>query len=54
VSGIRTRTVFFSPFDFSFAVGQAINRLKPAYDFADGMEVWPNMLSIAGERGIPV
>jgi len=54
VSVFGPEHVFFSPFDFSFAVGHAINRLKPAMILLMELEVWPNMLSIAEERGIPV
>jgi len=46
--------VFFSPFDFSFTVGRAIRRIRPSMIVTMELEVWPNMLSIARERNIPV
>jgi len=46
--------VFFSPFDFSFIVSRAIRRLRPSLIITMELEVWPNMLSVARERDIPV
>jgi 3-deoxy-D-manno-octulosonic-acid transferase len=46
--------VFFSPFDFSFCVSRAIKRLRPALIVTMELEVWPNMLSLARDRNIPV
>jgi len=46
--------VFFSPFDFSFCVSRAIRRLRPSLIALVELEVWPNLLSMAKERSIPV
>ncbi len=46
--------VFFYPFDFSWAIKRAINRLKPDLIVLAELEVWPNLVSIADENEIPV
>lgn len=46
--------VFFSPFDFSFCVGRALRRLRPALLILMELEVWPNLLDLARENQIPV
>jgi 3-deoxy-D-manno-octulosonic-acid transferase len=46
--------VFFSPFDFSFTIETALNRIKPSLILLMELEVWPNMLSLAKDRNIPV
>jgi len=45
---------FYLPFDFPFAVRRALGRVRP-----DGLalietELWPNLIRLAGEGGIPV
>jgi len=46
--------VFFSPFDFSFCVSRAFRRLRPSMIVLVELEVWPNLLSIAKDRSVPV
>ena len=54
----RTRfadcTVVPFPFDFSFAAGRAIARLKPGLIVLAESELWPNFLAVAARRGVPV
>jgi 3-deoxy-D-manno-octulosonic-acid transferase len=42
------------PFDFSWACGEALDRVKPAVVVLAESELWPNFLAAAGERPIPV
>jgi 3-deoxy-D-manno-octulosonic-acid transferase len=42
------------PFDFSRAVGAALDRVKPAVVVLAESELWPNFLRAAERRGIPV
>ena len=46
--------VFFFPWDYSWAVGRAIDRLHPQLCIMMEGEVWPNFTAIAKRRGIPV
>jgi 3-deoxy-D-manno-octulosonic-acid transferase len=47
-------TVFFCPLDFSWAVRQAINRIRPTRIVLVELEIWPNLLRTAAQLGIPV
>lgn len=47
-------TVIAYPFDFSWACGEALDRVKPAVVVLAESELWPNFLAAAGERRIPV
>jgi len=42
------------PFDFSWACGEALDRVKPTVVVLAESELWPNFLAAAGERRIPV
>ncbi|MBN9121597.1 MAG: 3-deoxy-D-manno-octulosonic acid transferase [Planctomycetes bacterium] len=42
------------PFDFSWAVGAALDAVKPALVVLTESELWPNFLAAAGARGVPV
>lgn len=42
------------PFDFSWACGEALDRVNPAVVVLAESELWPNFLAAAGERKIPV
>ncbi|MCU0704876.1 MAG: 3-deoxy-D-manno-octulosonic acid transferase [Fimbriiglobus sp.] len=42
------------PFDFSWACGEALDRVRPAVVVLAESELWPNFLAAAGERKIPV
>ncbi len=46
--------VFFWPFDFTWAVRRALGRVKPSLVVLAECELWPNFLSIAKRKGIPV
>ncbi len=47
------RFVFF-PLDFGWAVGRALNRIRPRMVLLTETELWPNFLAECGARGIPV
>lgn len=42
------------PFDFSWAVRRALQRIQPALIVLTESEMWPNFLRLAGQRSIPV
>jgi 3-deoxy-D-manno-octulosonic-acid transferase len=42
------------PFDFSWAVGNALGRIRPALLVLAEGELWPNLLRAARARGVPV
>ncbi|WP_439620830.1 3-deoxy-D-manno-octulosonic acid transferase [Gemmata sp.] len=42
------------PFDFSWAVGAALDAVRPALVVLTESEMWPNFLSAAQQRGVPV
>ncbi len=46
--------VFRWPLDFTFAVAEALRRLRPRLVILMEGDVWPNFLSQCGKRGIPV
>ena len=46
--------LFFFPFDFSFAVRAAFRRFNPKLIVLVETEVWPNLLSYAAKRNVPV
>lgn len=46
--------VCYFPFDFTWAVKTAIERLKPALIVLVELEVWPNLISQAARRQIPL
>ncbi len=46
--------VFFYPYDFTWAVKRAFNRLKPKLCILMELEVWHNFTAIAEGRNIPV
>lgn len=46
--------VFYSPFDLSFVVRRVFRALKPELLVLMELELWPNMLGVAGRRGVPV
>jgi 3-deoxy-D-manno-octulosonic-acid transferase len=48
------KQVFRYPLDFSFAVGRALDRIRPDAIVLLELEVWPNLVTLAGRRGIPV
>src|SRR2546428_494229 len=42
------------PFDLPFAMGRLIDRLRPRAVLVMETEIWPNLLRICAERGVPV
>jgi 3-deoxy-D-manno-octulosonic-acid transferase len=42
------------PFDFTWAVAAALDRVKPALVVLTESELWPNFLAAAERRGVPV
>lgn len=50
----RRWTVFYFPFDISWIVRRAFDRLQPSICLLMELEVWPNFLFTAYERKIPV
>ena len=48
------KTVFFCPVDFSWAIENAIRRLRPDILILTELELWPNLISITHAQGIPV
>ncbi len=49
-----SRTVFYCPLDFSWAVGAAMRRLRPTLLVLAELELWPNLVAAASRRGVPV
>lgn len=47
-------SVFYFPFDLSWVMRRAFNRLQPDLILLMELEVWPNLARIAAERSIPV
>ncbi len=50
----KDMSVFYYPFDFSWVVKKAFNRIKPDLCVLVELEVWPNFVQTAADRGIPV
>jgi 3-deoxy-D-manno-octulosonic-acid transferase len=47
-------SVFYFPFDLSWVMRRAFDRLKPSLILLMELEVWPNLASLAAERRIPI
>lgn len=47
-------TVIFCPIDFPWIVGRCLNLLRPAQLVIFETELWPNMITLAKKRQIPV
>ncbi|MFM8414368.1 MAG: 3-deoxy-D-manno-octulosonic acid transferase, partial [Planctomycetota bacterium] len=45
---------FPCPLDFTWAVGRALDRVRPAVLVLGELELWPNLLAAAERRGIPI
>jgi 3-deoxy-D-manno-octulosonic-acid transferase len=48
------RQIIYFPFDFSWAVNEALLRIKPAAIVLVELELWPNFVFAAARRDIPV
>ncbi len=46
--------VFYFPFDFSWVVRRAFDRIRPEVCLLMELEVWPNFISTAHRRNVPV
>ncbi|NLH16848.1 MAG: 3-deoxy-D-manno-octulosonic acid transferase, partial [Phycisphaerae bacterium] len=46
--------VFYYPFDLSWIVRRALNRLRPDVCLLMELELWPNLARQAAKRGIPI
>ncbi len=47
-------TVFYCPLDFSWAVREAMHRIRPTCLFLAELELWPNLIRAAKEFGVKV
>jgi 3-deoxy-D-manno-octulosonic-acid transferase len=50
----RRHTIFYFPFDFSFIMRRAFNRIRPAACILMELEIWYNFSHIAASLNIPV
>ncbi len=50
----QAHRVFFYPWDFSFAVQRAFDRIRPDLCILMELEVWHNFTAIAARRSVPV
>jgi 3-deoxy-D-manno-octulosonic-acid transferase len=48
------RTVFYCPLDFTWAVGNAMRRVRPTVLVLAELELWPNLISAAKRHGAKV
>lgn len=48
------RRVFYCPFDFTWAVKRVLRRIRPDILVLAELELWPNLIELARERGIKV
>ena len=46
--------IFPCPLDFSWAVGRVLRQVEPNLLVLGELELWPNLLAAAAERGVPV
>lgn len=46
--------IIWFPFDFTWAVHRALNQVQPRLILLAELELWPNFISIAKTKGIPV
>ncbi len=47
-------TVFYCPFDFSWAIRNVIANIRPSLLVLAELELWPNLISVTHQHGIPV
>jgi 3-deoxy-D-manno-octulosonic-acid transferase len=47
-----SRTVFYCPLDFSWAVNRAMRRLRPTLLVLAELELWPNLIAAARRHGV--
>lgn len=46
--------IFYAPLDFTWAVRRVFDQLQPACLVLTELELWPNLLTTARQRGVPV
>ncbi len=46
--------IFFFPFDHPFTIRKAVERVKPRLLLIAETELWPNLLRLCGDKGIPI
>ena len=46
--------VFFCPYDFSWAIKSVLKRIKPNAIVLAELELWPNLIAVAGHFKVPV
>jgi 3-deoxy-D-manno-octulosonic-acid transferase len=49
-----TRTIFYAPLDFTWAVNAALRRVRPDVLVLAELELWPNLISAAKTHGAKV
>ena len=50
----ESHSVFFFPFDFSWAIGNVIQRIAPDLLVLAELELWPNLIRIAAQKDLPL
>jgi 3-deoxy-D-manno-octulosonic-acid transferase len=50
----KNHLVFYFPFDFSCVMRRAFDNIRPAICLLMELEVWPNFVSLAQKRNVPV
>jgi 3-deoxy-D-manno-octulosonic-acid transferase len=45
---------FYCPFDFTWGLKRALNRLRPRLLILAELELWPNLISLAHRRGVEI
>ena len=46
--------VFFAPFDFTWAIRNVLKRLRPDMLVLAELEIWPNLIRVVADSGVPV
>ncbi|MGB7329003.1 MAG: 3-deoxy-D-manno-octulosonic acid transferase [Rubripirellula sp.] len=54
VQRFGTERVFFCPLDFTWATRRTLNHLSPKQLILAELELWPNLIRIATDKGVPV
>ena len=49
-----SRSVFYCPLDFTWAVNRALQRIRPDALVLAELELWPNLIRCAGQHGVKV
>ncbi len=46
--------IMFCPFDFTWAIKRALNRIRPSLLVLVELELWPNLIGVTHKSGVPV